>query len=94
MLGQLDDYVTHVRTHLGDYQECYERNIEQQHALGLPGVPSGPVRIGDEVSGGIVVTGYQGVARPLIAKLKQQAGNSVEFVPLYNVLWERDGNVA
>lgn len=68
---QLDRYVQHVAREHQDYRHCYEKCYEQKVALGLIGnAPFKQIEIVEGVTGVLVVTGYLGIAEPVLQKLQ------------------------
>jgi len=74
VVGQLNEYVEHIRDKIDDYVECYTRNYGQKHRLGLfdlndiePGILIEPT-----VEGMVAVGGYSGVAEGVVKDLRSE----------------------
>lgn len=73
---QLDTYVAHIKKHIGDYQDCYQRQYLQKKRLGLFDESFfDEISISDEVRGLVVVGGYTGIAAQSIKELKEHSPN-------------------
>jgi len=67
--SQLDDYISHVKSHFEEYKYCYEKHFLQKVKLGLIEKPK-QVEIKKPVKGQILVGSYSGVAKESITKLQ------------------------
>ena len=79
---QLDRYVQHVMKEHHAYKACYERQYEQKVALGLIcDPPFEQIEITKEVTGVLVVTGYGGIAQPVLIELAHDHPR-LQIIPL------------
>jgi hypothetical protein len=72
VVGQLADYIAHIKANINEFADCYEENYSQKQYLGLihPPLPSGLISIDrKEVEGMIVVGGYSKIAKSLMSTL-------------------------
>lgn len=79
---QLDRYVQHVKAEHGAYKACYEMQFKQKVALGLIyDPPFERIEITEEVTGVLVVTGYGGIAQPVLKELANDHPR-LQIIPL------------
>ena len=79
---QLDRYVQHVKTEHRAYKDCYEKQYRQKVALGLIyDPPFEQIEISQEVTGVLVVTGYGGIAQPVLKELANDHPR-LQIIPL------------
>lgn len=78
VIEQVCGYRNHLARHFEDYKACYERHYAQKRALGLLGDNLPPaVVIERPVRGRIVVTGFAGATRNVVAKIREQLAQRV-----------------
>ena len=79
---QLDRYVQHVKTEHSAYRACYEKQYKQKVDLGLIYAPPfEQIEITEDVMGVLVVTGYGGIAQPVLRELANDHPR-LQIVPL------------
>lgn len=72
VVGQIADYIAHIKANINEFADCYEENYSQKQYLGLihPPLPSGLISIDrKEVEGMIVVGSYSKIAKSLMSTL-------------------------
>jgi len=72
VVGQLADYIAHIKANINEFADCYEKNYSQKQYLGLihPPLPSGLISIDrKEAEGMIVVGSYSKIAKSLMSTL-------------------------
>ena len=68
--SQLTHYIDHIKLHLEEYADCYEKNYEQKKELGLLSIPFKSIKIDrSDVEGIVIVGGYSKIADKYIATL-------------------------
>jgi hypothetical protein len=71
--NQLERYVNHIDKHFVDYKTCYEENYRQKKLFGLIDYPKYEnIIIAPGVEGMVLVSGYSGLARIQIERLRQE----------------------
>jgi len=70
---QLNRYIDHIKKHIKDWSDSYEETYRQMKTLGLfENYPWDEIIIDNNVSGIVVVSGYSGIAKESIQKLKNR----------------------
>lgn len=71
---QLNEYVAHIKEHIHEYQECYQKQYAQKKAIGIiDDSLFDEISISDEVRGLVVVGGYTKMAAQSIKELKEHS---------------------